>query len=288
MERNGRKGVLAVNENINRRQVLVACVCATAVPVQAQLKSGDNPEGSERWRQVRASLFGERKIVNDGDAVVKLDVPVRAEDAALMPLALRAQFAQTEQRHVKKVWLIIDNNPSPLSSVFTYTLASGQADIETRVRIDEYTFVRAISETSDGQLHASVRFVKASGGCSAPPGKDAAAAQASLGQMRLRVAGDVQSRKPVLAQLMVSHPNDSGFVLDQVSRQYVPPHFVRKVDVTYAGQLVLSADIDFSISENPNLRFYFVPQGDGELKAEVVDSKELKFEQSMKVRVAGS
>jgi sulfur-oxidizing protein SoxY len=288
MERNGRKGVLAVNENINRRQVLVACVCATAVPVQAQLKSGDNPEGSERWRQVRASLFGERKIANDGDAVVKLDVPVRAEDAALMPLALRAQFAQTEQRHVKKVWLIIDNNPSPLSSVFTYTLASGQADIETRVRIDEYTFVRAISETSDGQLHASVRFVKASGGCSAPPGKDAAAAQASLGQMRLRVAGDVQSRKPVLAQLMVSHPNDSGFVLDQVSRQYVPPHFVRKVDVTYAGQLVLSADIDFSISENPNLRFYFVPQGDGELKAEVVDSKELKFEQSMKVRVAGS
>lgn len=278
---------------IHRRRAIGGAFAGWALamvrPVAAQLKSGDSPDTSPRWQQVRASLFGTRKIADDGDAVVKLDVPVRAEDAALMPLALRAQFAQTEQRHVKKVWLVIDNNPSPLSSVFTYTLASGQADIETRVRIDEYTFVRAISETNDGQLHASTRFVKASGGCSAPPGKDAAAAQATLGQMRLRVAGDApQARKPVLAQLMVSHPNDSGFVFDQVSRQYVPPHFVRKVDISYAGQLVLSADIDFSISENPNLRFFFVPQGDGELKAEVVDSKDLKFEQAMKIRIGGT
>jgi sulfur-oxidizing protein SoxY len=53
---------------------------------------------------------------------------------------------------------------------------------------------------------------------------------------------------------------------------------VRKIDVTYAGKPVMSADVDFSMSENPNFRFYFLPQsGGGELRATVVDSKDLRF-----------
>jgi len=267
-----------------RRRALLAATALAAVapPLAAQLKSGDAPDASPRWLMVRDSLFAGRKIADPGDAVVQLDAPLRAEDAAIVPIAIRAAFAQSPERSIRKVWLVIDNNPSPIAAVFSYTLASGRADIETRVRIDEYTFVRAIAETSDGQLHMSTRFVKASGGCSAPPGKDPAAAQASLGQMRWRVDPQAAGRpQPVLAQLMISHPNDSGMVMDQLTRQYTPPHFVRRVDVSYAGQQVLSADLDFSISENPNLRFYFVPKGDGELRAEVVDTRDLKFQQAM-------
>jgi len=44
---------------------------------------------------------------------------------------------------------------------------------------------------------------------------------------------------------------------------------------------VLSADLDFAISENPNLRFYFLPDGRGELAAEVVDSNNLEFKSSL-------
>ncbi|MGA0612360.1 quinoprotein dehydrogenase-associated SoxYZ-like carrier [Caldimonas sp. KR1-144] len=269
-----------------RRRALIAAagLAVIAPPLAAQLKSGDAPDASPRWVQVRDSLFAGRKITDPGDAVIKLEAPVRAEDAAIVPIAIRAAFPQSPERSIRKVWLVIDNNPSPIAAVFSYTQASGRADIETRVRIDEYTFVRAIAETGDGQLFMSTRFVKASGGCSAPPGKDPASAQASLGQMRWRVDATPAPRQPVLAQLMISHPNDSGMVMDQLTRQYTPPHFVRRVDVTYAGQLVLSADLDFSISENPNLRFYFVPQGNGELKAQVVDTKELKFENGMALR----
>jgi sulfur-oxidizing protein SoxY len=144
--------------------------------------------------------------------------------------------------------------------------------------------VRAIAETNDGQLHMATRFVKASGGCSAPPGKDAQAALATLGRMKFRVEGDATVAGPVLAQLMISHPNDSGLVMDQVSRLFTPAHFVRQVRISYAGQPVMSADIDFSISENPNFRFYFLPRGEGELKAEVVDSNELQFASALKYR----
>jgi sulfur-oxidizing protein SoxY len=82
---------------------------------------------------------------------------------------------------------------------------------------------------------------------------------------------------------MVSHPNVSGLAMDQVTRLYAPPQFVRKIDVSYAGKPLMSAEVDFTISEDPNFRFYFVPRAGGELKAEVVDSKDLKFSNSVQV-----
>ena len=273
---------------MNRRRTLATLLAAAtlgwSVAAGAQIRSGEDPDASPMWHKIRASLFQSRPINAQADAVIAIEAPTRAEDAAIVPIAVRTRLEQRPDRYVEKVYLIIDQNPSPLSAVFQFTPEAGRADIETRVRIDEYTFVRAIAETSDGQLHMATRFVKASGGCSAPPGKDQQAALATLGRMRLQVVGEMAYGRPVLAQLMVSHPNNSGLAMDQVSRQYTPAHFVRKVDVTYAGKPVMSADLDFSISENPNLRFYFVPRGEGALKAEVVDSKDLRFESALALR----
>ncbi|MCX7171942.1 MAG: quinoprotein dehydrogenase-associated SoxYZ-like carrier [Proteobacteria bacterium] len=251
---------------------------------RAEIKTGDNPEDSPIWQKVRFSLFQSRPIEAATDQVISLDVPVRAEDAAIVPIAIKTGFRQAPARYIDKVYLIIDNNPSPVAAIFQFTPLSGRADIETRVRIDEYTHIRAIAETNDGQLHMATRFVKAAGGCSAPPGKDAQAALATLGRMKFRVEGDATGNQPVLAQLMISHPNNSGLAMDQVSRLFTPAHFVRQVRITYGGQLVMSADVDFSISENPNFRFYFLPRGDGELKAELVDSNDLRFESALKYR----
>jgi len=271
--------------NISRRSATVALLSLVgAGAVRAQLKTGEDPEASEIWQKVRQSLFQTRPISTAADAVIVLEVPPRAEDAAVVPLAIRTRFAQSTSRYIDKLYLIIDNNPSPVSAIFQFTPGSGRADIETRVRIDEYTHVRAIAELNDGSLFMTTRWVKASGGCSAPPGKDAQAALATLGRMRFRIERDAVGSEPVLAQLMISHPNNSGLAMDQMSRQYAPAHFVRKINISYGGQPLMSADIDFSISENPNLRFYFTPHGQGELKAEVVDSRDLRFESAIEYR----
>ena len=258
--------------------LLLSLLAGTAA---AQLKSADNPEASPVWLKVQASLFAGRSIAPASGDIVSIEAPARAEDAAIVPMALRTRLPAGDNRQVTKLYLIIDNNPSPIAAVFEFARGSGQADIETRVRVDEYTHVRAIAELSDGSLVMATRFVKASGGCSAPPGKDPQAALASLGKMRLRVDGDVRRGQPVLAQLMISHPNHSGLAMDQSTRQYTPAHFVRRVAISYAGVPVLTADLDFAISENPNLRFHFVPQGAGELKAEVVDTQDLRFESAL-------
>ena len=279
-----------MKHSMTRREVtatgaaLIGSLALGGTPgAHAEIKSGDNPEASEIWHKVRASLFETRPITNVGDDTLLLDAPVRAEDAAVVPIAMRAKLPHTASGYVSKLYLIIDNNPSPISAIFSFTPQSGRADIETRVRVDEYTFVRAIAETDDGELHMALAFVKAAGGCSAPPGKDAEAARATLGRMRLRAQPGATPGEPALAQLMISHPNDSGLVMDQTTRLYTPPHFVRSVEVSYAGRPVLTADLDFAISENPNLRFYFVPDAPGRLTAEVVDSHQAAWKSSLDV-----
>ena len=262
---------------------LLCGTLALAIAAAGAARAQDaNPADSVVWKKVHASVFGNAPL-EAADTVVKLDTPKRAEDAAIVPLAIRAQFPQSRERYIEKIWLVIDNNPSPIAAVFQFTPESGRADIETRIRIEEYTHVRAIALTNDGKLYMAANYVKASGGCSAPAGKDAVAAKASLGRMRLRVGDTVERGKPAVAQLMISHPNDSGLAMDQVTRSYATPHFVRRVEVRYGGKLVMNADVDFSISENPNFRFYFVPEGEGELDAKVVDNQDLEFTAHLKI-----
>lgn len=258
--------------------ILLAVLCS----IGAGAATGAD-RGAAIWEGLRTSLFAQRPISEDARGIVEIDAPARAEDAATVPIAIRTAPPPGNAR-IHKIYLIVDNNPSPLGAVFTFAPDSGRADLETRVRIEDYTHVRAIAELTDGRLFMATRYVKASGGCSAPAGKDQAAALARLGKMKFRVDGAATPGQPTPVRLMISHPNSSGLAMDQLTRLYVPAHFVRRIDVSYAGKPVLSAEVDFTLSENPNIRFYFVPQGDGELKAEVVDSNDLKFETSFAVR----
>src|SRR5439155_17092980 len=127
---------------------------------------------SRIWQKVRAYLLTGMLIGTD-DNVVALETPRRSEDAAVVPIAIRAIFAQAQNRYVEKVWLVIDNNPSPIAAVFHFTPASGRADIKTRVRVEHYTHTRAIALTNHGELHMATHYIKAAAGCSPASGKAA-------------------------------------------------------------------------------------------------------------------
>jgi sulfur-oxidizing protein SoxY len=254
-----------------------AAIAAAQAASAASQQPTDDPQASPVWQKVQASLFEGRAVRPAPAGLLTLDVPARATDAAVVPVAIRTRMPAGSAHHVTRLYLLIDANPSPISAVFQFSPRSGRAEIETRVRVDDYSFVRAIAETSDGQLYGVVRFVKASGGCSAPAGTDARAAAATLGQMGFRVDGDLNGAQPVSAQIAINHPNHSGLAMDQATRQFTPAHYVRKVEVSYQGEPVFSADVDFSISENPNFRFYFAPRGPGELRATVIDSHDRRF-----------
>lgn len=249
--------------------LLLALASLLAVPGPAR---ADADTEEVRWRALRAELFGDRDIA-DGTGVIALEAPDRAHDAAIVPVAIRAAFPQRADRYVKSVTLLIDMNPAPVAGRFHFTPASGVVDVDTRVRVNTYTHVRAVAETDDGSLYMVSRYVKASGGCSAPAGKDPEAALARLGRMKLRQAPVTDFGKPHPAQLLISHPNSTGMQMDQITRHYVPAHFIRTVNVTYRGEPVLRVESDISLSEDPSIRFHYLPWGPGELSVEVTDSK---------------
>ncbi len=77
---------------------------------------------------------------------------------------------------------------------------------------------------------------------------------------------------------MVRHPNRTGMAMNQITRNYATAYFIRNVSITYADKPVTTANVNFSISENPNFRFYFLPNGSGELKTHVEDTKNKSFD----------
>ncbi len=237
---------------------------------------------SPEWELLRGRLFGARSI-DAASGQVRLIAPLRAAYGASVPVKIVSKLPQTAALYVRRLYVLIDKNPSPLAATLELTPEVGQADFETRVRVDEYSHVRVVSELSNGELHMDSRYVKTSGGCSAPPNRDA---PELIGRTIFKLPEPPKMGAPSTADLTVLHPNDTGFELNNVTVMYIPSYFVRTIAVSYAGRKVFDADLDFSISENPTWRFNFVPHAPGELRAEVADSKEHHYTGSMQIGIA--
>jgi len=227
-------------------------------------------DSSPEWDNLREKLFQARPV-DATPGTVQIIAPLRAAYGASVPVKIVSKLAQTPELYVKRIYLLVDKNPSPLAAVLDLTTEVGQADFETRLRVDEYSHVRVVAELSDGRLHTDSRYVKTSGGCSAPPNRETLDL---IGKTLLKVPGPVAMNQPTAAEVTVIHPNDTGFELNNQTVMFIPAHFVRSVKVSFAERPVFDAELDFSISENPTLRFNFVPHGQGTLKAEVEDTKD--------------
>ncbi|MDT8370618.1 MAG: quinoprotein dehydrogenase-associated SoxYZ-like carrier [Gammaproteobacteria bacterium] len=228
------------------------------------------------WPTLKVAYFGDKPVRENANDLLVIEAPKRAEDAAIVPITVKSLVAQTSDKYIKNIHIIIDNNPEPYSANFHLSPDLGLIDISTRMRVDQYTDVRAIAEMNDGSLHMVSRFVKASGGCSAPAGKDATAALARLGKMQMRMRTPTVG-EPVQAQVIISHPNYNGLQFDQASRRYIPAHYVKNINISYNDRSLINVDTGISISEDPSIRFTFTPNANGVLKADIIDSKDQTF-----------
>lgn len=239
------------------------------------------PAEEERW-QVLQELYFAGRTVEEAGPVVSLDAPTRAHDSALVPI--RVATAPEPGVVVTAVHLIVDNNPVPRAMVLRFPDGTRPHAIDTRLRVDAYTNVTAIAETADGRLLKTARFVKAAGGCSAPSPKNAQLAALRLGKMKLNLPETVSTGKPATAQLLISHPNYTGFQYDQLNHYYIPAHYVKSIGVRYNGEPVLDVEADISMSEDPSLHFTIVPEKEGTLEVVAEDTKGRIFKESWPIR----
>ncbi len=238
----------------------------------------DEAGRATRWSELQQAIFGAR-VIHDGSAWLNIEAPARALDAALVPVSLTL----SGEHPVQGLYLIIDNNPGPLAGHFSFGPRADPRSLKLRVRVNAYTYIHAVAETSDGQLYAVARFVKAAGGCSAPAGADQQQAMQDLGHIKVRLTEPFVAGQPMTAQLMIRHPNFNGMQMDQMTHLYTPAMFIRSIDVNFDGTRVLHLDSDISLSSDPVISFGFIAPGKGQLQVLVRDTKDETFGQSFDV-----
>jgi predicted secreted protein len=97
---------------------------------------------------------------------VFLDMPVVAEDGRVVPVMIETDLSMSAEEYVKAVHLVVDHNPDAHLAAFHLTPAIGTASISTRIKMKRTTWVRAIVETSTGEVWADYCRVRVSlNGC---------------------------------------------------------------------------------------------------------------------------
>ena len=232
------------NALLYRAGVLASALVISALAPFAFAVGEAQSPASGAWESLRPQLYGDREIGVVDEKFMSLEAPANTPDPSATPLTLR--FGAQAMGKIKQVRLIIDNNPSPLAATLQLKPGVPVDEIGLRVRIDRYTSVRAIAETSDGRLEMRSTWVKASGGCSAPP---SASDGGTLGEIRFRPSADATA-----LQMSIRHPNNSGFQIDPRTGDAIPPHYISHIRVSAGGQTVMEVDSGISLSENPTLR----------------------------------
>ncbi len=259
------------------RALSVAGLVVVALGGVAPVDAAAGQNADDPWPALAREVFKNRPL-SDGAGLIALTLPYRAADAAVVPLSVRATLPAGDPRRMTGLTIVIDNNPSPVAARFTFGRKANVSALATRVRVNSYTEVHAVAELSDGKLYVVKRFVKASGGCSAPALKDAAAAKVHLGQMKFRQfkpgphAG--MSRE---AQIKIRHPNNSGLQMNQITHLYIPAFFVNDLKIWQGKELLLAMKGGISISENPSIRFDYQANGTAPYRVEAVDTKKDVF-----------
>ena len=153
---------------------------------------------------------------------------------------------------------------------------SSVTEISTRVRVNNYTDVHAVAELSDGKLYVTKTYRQ---GIRRLLGSGRQERRRSQGQDRpdalpaIRKAGEGPASGAREAQIMIGHPNNSGLQMDQVTQLYVPAFFVNELRIWQDDSLVLAMQGGISISEDPNIRFTYVPNGAKRIRVEAKDTE---------------
>jgi sulfur-oxidizing protein SoxY len=266
-----------------KRFVSVGIAAGAMLFASASAAQDDEAARAARWKELAQDIFGAKQI-QQGDTKIALDAPSRAEDAALVLVTISV----TNPKDVKSITLVIDDNPAPVAARVTFGPAGNPQTLKLRVRVNQYTYMHAVEETNDGALYETHRFVKASGGCSAPSGSYDAAALKEIGQMKLRLLAETQEGHARQVQILIRHPNFNGMQKDPGTQGYTPARFLKTVDVTLNGTKVLHLDSDISLAADPAITFGVNGLDKDKLEVTARDSDNAIFEHEFDLGQRGS
>lgn len=239
-------------------------------------------EASDKlWPVVKEAFFANRPIA-DAD-FIKITGPRRAESGAQVPVTLTVNQGAAATP-IKNVYIIVDANPIQLAATYHLTEQLGNLQLSTRIRMETDSYVRAIGESADGKLYMSAVTIRAAGGCGGTVDGDDAAVKAAAGKIKLNVESPVTLGAVTPATFIIKHPMRTGLQRDLVSQGFVPAFYIQKAAFTYNQQPLFSVDFGVGTSEDPYLRFDFIPKQAGTLEVKAEDNEGAFFNHHIEVK----
>ena len=105
------------------------------------------------------NLLTEGEKYTESDKI-SIKAPEIAENGAVVPVSVNADI-----EGVKNIAILVDNNPSPLTSTFDIN-PQLEAYVSTRVKMAESSNIVAVVSTNDNQFYVASRSIKVTiGGC---------------------------------------------------------------------------------------------------------------------------
>lgn len=232
------------------------------------------------WPVVKEAFFPKRDI-QEVD-FLKIEAPRRAESGAQVPVTFIYDKAAAQGVQLKKLYVIVDANPIQLASTYHLTDRLNGFQMSTRIRQETDSFVRLIGETADGKLYMGKREIRAAGGCGGTVDNNEAEVRAAAGKIKMNVDAPKMG-DPATATFNIRHVMRTGLQRDLVSQGYVPAFYINKILFNYNGKELMTVDVGVGTSEDPYMKFSFIPEAPGKLEATATDNEGKVFAQQIDV-----
>ena len=207
---------------------------------------------SSSWDDyLKQEVVGDKTVWYDNS--ILLQAPYRALDPAGVEISIYDRAPGITD--YTKLTLVIDENPTPCCATFEFW--NTVPHIMTNVRVNAYTDIRVISENNYDALRYNKQYIKAAGGCSAPP---VLTSDKPFGTINL-----IQSNG--WTKIKIWHPNFSGMQFNQLTRSEIPAEYIDKVQMwvddklvwEYNGTIGIAQDVFFMMpiyTEGKHVRVY--------------------------------
>ena len=189
---------------------------------------------------IKEEVVGDKTVWYDNSILIT--APYRALDPAGVEISIYDRAPGIVD--YTKLTLVIDENPTPCCATFEFW--NMVPHIMTNVRVNAYTDLRVLSENNYNAIRYNKQYIKAAGGCSAPP---VLTSDKPFGTINL-----IQTNG--WTKIKIWHPNFSGMQFDQLTRSEIPAEYIEHVQMIVDEQLVWDYNGSIGIAQDV---FFMMP-----------------------------
>jgi thiosulfate oxidation carrier complex protein SoxZ len=194
--------------------------------------------------QAENAADAEKSLAIDHEIVskdIEIIAPSRAENGAIVQLAVNSHIANTEA-----IAVLVDKNPTAL--IGNYLFHQGAVPwLVTRIKMAETSEIKIVVKAGNQYFTAAKEVQVLENGC----GGSSSTNEPFQSSMKIR-AKQLADSDVTQIKAIITHPMHTGRGKDDLS-QIIPAHFIQLVTIKHNNQPVIEMQLGTGISKNPYL-----------------------------------